>query len=189
MRQITLKEEKTKENRTKQLLVGGILIFIMLFSVLGYGFQGRGEGASKKIDYNGFEFVNSEGFWTLKDQNLVFKYNPLQVEEIDANLKDINNYFDKPLYISSGDREAESDIYTNLNPVVQRIQYACLNGEVCNDETLPIKTCQDNFIIIQEAEENSITQEENCVFIKGTNENLTKLSDEFLFHILGIREQ
>jgi hypothetical protein len=55
------------------------------------------------------------------------------------------------------------------------------------EETLPIKTCEDNFIIIKENNFTNIIQEDNCVFIQGPSENLTMVSDEFLFHILGVR--
>jgi len=66
------------------------------------------------------------------------------------------------------------------------MQNACLEEEGCKEDW-PTKTCEDNFIIIEEKNETSIIQDNNCVFIQGPQENLTKISDEFLFRVLGVR--
>ena len=102
----------------------------------------------------------------------------------------LSNYYNKPLYISSENSEIANEIYKNLfyyNQIVQRIQNACLEGEGC-EGNLPIKNCEDNIIIFKESENNEIIQEKNCVFIKGKKEDLVKLSDDFLFKIIGITQ-
>lgn len=189
MRKIISKYKESKRKKRNGIIIGLILVGVMLFSVLGYAFRGGGNDDIKKLNYNDFEFVEQNGFWFTNIENFqfAFKYNPQQVEEIDSELKYLDNYYNKPLYISSENSEAELEIYRNLfyqNQIVQRMQSACL--EEC-DENLPVKTCEDNFIIIKENNISEIIQEENCVFIKGREENLTKITDEFLFKILGIR--
>jgi len=64
-----------------------------------------------------------------------------------------------PQEILEGNIEAESEIRANLFPFTDSIENACL--EECN-EKFPIKTCQDNFIIIREGSKG-IIQENNCV--------------------------
>jgi len=193
MRKISSKYNEDKKKKRNGLIVGGILIFVMLFSILGYSFQGKSieEDNTKKINYNGFEFVEQNGYWftNIGNSQFVFKYNPEQVGKIDSELNLLNNYYGKTLYIFSENNEAELEIYRNLfyqNQIVQRIQSACLEEEEC-DENLPVKTCEDNFIIIKENDNSQIIQEENCVFIKGKQENLTKITDEFLFKIIEIQ--
>lgn len=189
MRKITSKRSQRKKDKIKQFVVGGILIFVMLFSVLGYAFLGRENEDVEKIDYNGFEFVNQNGFWFLDlgDLNFAFKHNPNEVEKIYSSLNYANNYQRKPLYISSESDEAQLEISRNLNQIVQRIQPACLNKYKC-EGNWPVKNCTDNFIIIKKDDISKITQEDNCVFINGPQENLTALADEFLFKILGIEQ-
>jgi len=189
MRKIISRYEKKKREQRNQLIIGGVLIVVMFSSVLGYAFLGRGNEDSNKIIYNGFEFIGQNGYWTLNvgDFNFAFRNNPNQVEEIDVYVKDLNNYYEKPLYLSSENNEAVSEIYMNLNQIAQRIQSACLENETCEDENLPIKNCESNFIIIKESNNSEIIQENNCVFIKGSAENLTQISDEFLFRIMKIR--
>ena len=56
------------------------------------------------------------------------------------------------------------------------------------EEDYPIKTCDDNFIIIKENNNTGIIQSESCVFIQGQQENLTMITDEFLFKVFGITQ-
>ena len=187
MRRINSKYQEDKKRKRNQLILGLTLIFVMFFSVIGYSFQGivSNDETIEKFNYNDFEFTEQNGFWILNKNNInfIFRYNPNEVPEINSELKNINNYNGKPLYIFSESTEAESEIRTNLFQSVERIQNACL--EEC-DKNLPIKTCEDNFIIIKEGDEK-IVQENNCVFITGKIEDLTKLADEFLFKILEIK--
>jgi len=191
MRKIISKQEEEKKKKRNQLIVGFVLIFIMLFSVLGYSFGGGNESTTK-IKYNGFKFVKQGESWILNTENFnfIFENNPNQVEKINSDLKNLENYYGKPLYMYSENYEAEMEIYRNLfyyNQIVQRMQDACLEGnETECDGALPVKNCGDNFIIIRESNETKIIQENNCVFIEGEQGNLTKITDEFLFKILEI---
>ena len=190
MRKIASKEQEEKRKKRNQWVVGSILIFVMFFSVFGYAFYGGGgtdENNNKKIIYNGFEFIEQNGFWFVNVQgvNFVFRNNPNDAEKIHSNLNNINNYVGKPLYIQSESKEADIEIDDNLRQMVLRKQPACLDKETCTDDS-PIKTCEDNFIIIKENNETSVRQEENCVFIQGPQEDLVKITDGFLLKILGI---
>jgi len=191
MRKITSKYKEEKKRKRNGIIIGLILVGIMVLSILGYSFLGEEKNNNtEKIIYNNFEFENVNGFWTTKINGIpfAFKYNPTQINETESNLTSLD-YYNKPLYISSENKEAESEIYRNLfyqNQIVQRMQYACLEGEVCEGD-FPVKTCEDNFVIIKEANESKIIQKDNCVFIEGKQEDLTKISDEFLYRIFGIR--
>jgi len=193
MRRIISREAEEKKRRKNQLIIGMILIVVMVFSVLGYSLSSFGNNNSSGtiINYNGFKFTQSSNFWNANvgSYSFSFKYNPTQTEKINSVLNSLESYNGKPLYISSADSEAEIEIYKNLfsqNQIVQRIQEACLDGQTCAGD-LPIKNCDNNFIIIKEGDNNSITQEKNCVFIEGNKGNLTELSDSFLFKINGIQ--
>jgi len=194
IRKILSKEEENKRKKRNQLAVGLILVVLMFLSVAGYAFVGGGSENennlnSNKVSYNSFEFYNQNDFWVLNNQNvqLIFKYNPEQTIKISPELNSLDSYYNKPLYISSSNREAELEIYKNLQNYVQRIQEACIkeNGEECGDN-LPIKTCGDNFIIIKEDNISNILQNGSCIIITAPEENLTMVTDEFLFNLFGI---
>ena len=189
MRKIVSKSEEKSKRKRNQIIVGLILVLIMFMSVVGYSFQGSSEEKTDAFVYGNFKFVKVGDYWktTFENYELIFSYSPKEVENIDAKVDSIGKYSNKPLYLVSNNPLAESEIYRNMQAIVLRMQYACLEGEVC-DGSLPTKTCEDNLIIIKEGEASSITQDENCTYIEGKPEELVKLSDEFLFKIFGIKD-
>jgi hypothetical protein len=191
MRRIVSKHQEGKKKRRNQITIGVILIFVMVISTLGFALQGFGgfgeedDGSSvNNIEYNGFEFVNQNGLWVLG--NFIFRNVPQQVEDIGFVSSTINDYQGKPLYIDSESEEAELEILINLGNIALRTQKACIEKRGC-EENRPTKTCTDNFIIIRESNISNILQQDNCVFIEGASEDLTQLTDQFLFKVLGIR--
>jgi len=191
MRKILNKKQQKSKERFNQILVGIVLIFLMMLSIMGYSLIGRESTTKKqeKIVYNGFKFSKVNNFWVLEEGEMqfIFKYNPEQVEKIDSEVNYLDFYYNQPLYISSENAEATSEIYNNLGDLVLRMQNACLTEEGC-EEDLPIKGCDSNFIIIRESNITTINQNESCVFIEGNKEDLVSLTDEFLFKVFGIEE-
>lgn len=206
MRRLTSKHQEGNRKKRNQIVVGLILIFVMFSSVLGFAFLNSSKSGAintntndfsggssnvndnnfNSINYNGFEFIEQNGFWilNLNGVNFIFRHNPHQVPRIASEIKLLNNYQEKVLYLFSEDLLAESEIKNNLIAFTNGIENACLENEGCVKNS-PIKTCEDNFIIIREGNQ-SITQEDNCVFIEGEKEDLTKLVDEFLFKLMKI---
>ena len=153
------------------------------------------------MKYNGYEFTNQGSYWylTLGGKDYFFQYNPFQIQEsfnlTTENLKYLSAYSGAPLYINSQENvNAESEIGRIFSGVSLRTQKACLNNSGTTlkncDVNLPMKDCSNNFIIVRTSEdnENRIYQEDNCVFIEGPSENLIKLTDYYLFKIMGIKE-
>jgi hypothetical protein len=196
MRKIASKYEEERKGRRSRIVLSVFLLLIMFISVIAYGFEsflfsgsGSQDSANLEIfDHNGLKFVKQGGFWTLneKGNDFIFRHNPGETREIDSPLNGIESYRGKVLYVYSEDFNQESEIRTNMAPFVLRMQKACHESTECNGD-FPVKTCEDNFIIILEGKED-IKQENNCVFIWGKKEDLTMLTDSFLFRILGIND-
>lgn len=187
MKRLVSKSERDRRAKRNQIIVGIALVFLMVLSVLGFALQGgTGNQEEDKIVYNGLEFRYIDGFWRIG--NFAFKYNPEQVPEIGFGLKGFTFYQRLPVYIYSENNGAEIEIRMNLELIAERVQRACIDeqGIECSEE-LPVKTCEDNFIIIKEGNVSSIRQENNCVYIEGSEQELLKLVDQFLFKILGIK--
>jgi len=192
MRKILSKEEEAKKTRRNQFLIGGAMILVMFASVLGYSLSREQTNSTEKITYNGIEFTKQSGLWAAQigGYQFFFEYNPQETERVNSALNPLKNYANKPLYIYSENIEASSEIYRNLfyqSKIVERVNPACIEGGKCEGND-PIKTCESNFIIIRESNSTkSIRQNNSCVFIEGDMGNLTKLSDEFLFKIIGVQ--
>jgi hypothetical protein len=191
MRKIESKKDAEKRKKKNQWIIGGILIIIMLGSTFGIIVDSFGaKNNTEKVEYNGYEFVNQNDFWitAIGEYNFIFKYNPDQVEKINSSgLNYLNSYSGLPVYVFSEDDTASIEIYRNLGDIVQRFQGACLEEKDC-PENWPIKDCSSKFIIIKISNNSRIYQNESCVFIEGKQENLTQITDEFLFKILNIEE-
>ena len=186
MRKIASKHREERKRKRNQVIVGCVLIFVMFFSVISYGFANftNSDGGTSEnqnhITYNGFIFTEQNNFWILNfnGRNFIFSHNPEGVPKISSQVNLLSSYNEKPLFIHSESPIAESEISTNLFGLVERIQNACPENEDC-EEDIPTKTCEDNFIIIKEGSQR-IKQENNCVFIEGKSEDLIKLTGEFL---------
>ncbi|MFA7708367.1 MAG: hypothetical protein WCX73_05440 [Candidatus Pacearchaeota archaeon] len=195
MRKLITREEKDKKTKRNQLIAGGFLILLMIFSSLGYAFSSKGEESiTNKVNYNEIEFtLDNSGYWNsvIQGKEFITKHNPEEIKDILflTNLK-ISSYVDKPLYFVGDLGEGSSEISRNLaERFVLRIQQACLSEKDCISN-FPIKNCSsDNIIIFKEISNNgteSIYQEENCVYIYAGYENQTRYADKLLFSLLNI---
>jgi len=200
---ITLRNKKDEARRTRrnQLLVGLLLLAVMLFSVIGYGFQTQDTSASGEqgytVTYQGYDFVyNGAGLWLLAlgGGTFGFQYTPDTLDFGDALVHPLSSYSGKPLYVIAHDELAKAELYRTMDLVVLRRQAACLDPSVQREEiplegcdaSLPVKTCEDNVIIIAESSTKHINQIDNCVFIGAPAQDLVAVVDEFLFKSLGI---
>ena len=185
------KEEEEKKRKRNQLAIGLVLIGLMVLSSVGYAFTNQDDPNTNlnKVSYNRFDFVSNNGLWQLSLGNFIFYFtnNPNEVNQLNAGVNLLSSYSGKPLYIMSKDTSTELEIYRNLDQVILRRQYACLDGKPCADANLPLKTCDDNFIIIEESNSSEIRQDKNCVYISGQKQELVKVADEFLFKLMNIR--
>jgi len=184
MRKIVSRHKRKKIQRRNQFIVGFILVFLMVSSTIGFAFQGgqgggtvnNEEGGEGTVNYNGFSFDYFNGFWIWG--NFVFKNLPDEVPEVGGKLKNLDNYRDKIVYVQSENEGAESEIIVNLGPIASKVESVKVRD---------VGNCEENFIIIEENAETEIVQNGNCVFIHGSAENLIKLTDQFLFKIIGIK--
>ncbi len=189
MKKIITRDKQSKKDKKNQLIIGGILIVVMLFSTIGFAVGNRSEGDSKKIEYKGINFEqDSSGEWRfmISNQEFVTKYNPEETANVSFfSYLSINDYMDEPLYFVGGASEVNYEIARNLGKYVLRIQEACLDENCSGD--FPIKNCSvDNVVVFEESEQEEIYIEDNCVFISSSFENQTIYADAFLFKILGI---
>ena len=190
MRRIGSKAEDERKEKIKRRIIGISLLSIMVLSVFGIMIDSIGFNKTNpdQISYRGTTFLKQQERWFFsKDQvSFAIMNSPENLTDIPMeNMNLLAYYSGSPLYINLINNSLESEIYYNLQTVASRIQYGCLNSTTCNGD-FPIKTCEDNFIIIEESNETSITQEQSCVFIKAPEQDLQKVLDSFFLKIIGI---
>jgi len=182
MRRIKSQEDIEKRGRRNKLLVGGTLIFLMVFSTAGFALYGSSGGSGNSGSdsnqegpyYNGQYWVYNAGGNEFYFTNNVDLAKSVSVE-ISMTLQ---NYAAGSLFIDSEREDVTNEISNNIGRFAQRIQRACYGP--C-EKDLPEKDCSENLVIWRESEENKVYQEENCVFIEG---DLIAV-DAFLYKVLG----
>lgn len=195
MRKIVSKQEAEKKKRKNQFIVGGVLIFVMFMSVMGYAFQNSALGGSsgsstnsnQTVNYDGVNFVNQNGFWVLQSGNvrLAFTYNPSEIpaSNLTGLTKIIQDFSGKPLYIYSNDSTAKSELEFNMKNFASSIQEGNLTSSGLGPD------CSFNSIIIENTNnETGVKEKQNCIIISGQGEELIKTIDNLLFKLLGIRQ-
>ena len=178
------------------MIVGGLLIFVMLFGIFGYGFgdgSGNGSGKKQEISYNGFNFTyNENGYWVTEIQGIEFGtfFNPTETENITLNIEaNIKDYTEKPLYYASNDGASGlNEIMSNIGRFAQyNPQEVCVEGEECLNEELIVKNCTNNIIIFKNAETIKDYKKDNCVFLEAPESEQRRLGDKFIFKLLDIQ--
>ncbi len=189
MRKIISQEEKSKKDKRNQIIIGGLLVLVMLFSVLGYSFGTSDEETSNlnAVYYENYKFLKSNGIWKIDLYGKEIYFNNFPNETIFSNqINLLNQYQNLPLYLYSNNSNVDLEIYRTLGQFVQRMQKACPENKTC-EQDFPTKNCENNFIIVQESENSEIRQENKCVFVEGKKEDLLRITDEFLFKVFSIK--
>lgn len=206
IRKIVSAREVEKRNQRNQIIVGIILVSLMLFSVLGYAFQGRDSSSDSSDDsengiykYNNYEFFYQNGFWAVDflESFLLFSYYPTsgQILGFEALNKSYQDYENKVIYIYSENAEAKSELKMNLLLLTKNIQEVCLEGKICENAELPVKSCSnqlntnEEMIVIQENSNQKLETTNSCIVISGEKESLIRLVDEFLFRLFKIKTE
>ncbi len=182
MRKIRTKEELEARSKRNSRIVTALLLIILLGSTAGYAFLSYAGGSEQKTNSSNKGVENIGDKWVLKsgEQNFVFTNSPTSSDGIPINLKfSLQDYTEKPLYIVSDSDVISYEISSNLGRFSNRVQSACYGK--C-DKNLPEKDCTDNLIVWKQAENNSIVQKDNCVFIEGN----MRAVDAFLYKIFKI---
>jgi hypothetical protein len=112
---------------------------------------------------------------------------------------DLYYYNGKIVYVvvtSQQDVQLGSEILTNLNGIVSRIQFACSydneNSTFCRDYNLPLKDCSDAtsdtpvIKIDSNSTVPSYSYNSGCLTLTGQGSEFIKMSDNFLFKLFGI---
>ena len=189
-RKILSKEELRKKENKRQFTLGAILVFLLMVSTFGIAINSFDFSKEETFKFNDYLFTQEGNYYTLNLNSNYFYFltNPNNFSKInyeDSLSINLGNLMYKPLYIDSKESIPSQQIYQNLNPYVQRTQFACIEETNC-EEDLPIKTREDNIIEIKKSKKNKIYSKENCTFIEGKEEDLTALTEITILKLLGI---
>ncbi len=191
MRKIVSKDSEEKRKKRNQIILGVILVFVMFGSVFGVIVNSFGSKENSKEGgkvYRGVEFAQAGGYWIAEIGGVEFVFSsfPDEVADVPGEVNGLSEYINQNVYVYSESPAAEIEIYRNLQNIALKIQGAYPEG-VNQTKDLPVKTCEEKFIIIRESNETGIEQDEGCVYISGKKGELVNITDEFLFKAIGLK--
>lgn len=192
MRKIKTKSAMEKQNRKNQMIVSGIIISLLLFSMVGFALlSGDGIQSSEKRKYNDVEFILNPqtNLWEFSVAGKKFstQFAPWEVEEIQISEVNLNYFIGNVVYFVPDNPSAVNELFYNFYEYIIRTQEVCLEGEECLNENLVIKDCSDKIIIFRDSEESEIRMKDNCLIIYVPYENQIMASDRIIFKALGIQ--
>ena len=186
MQKIRTQEEIERTEKRNKRLFTAIMLGVLLFGTVGYGFSLYAENnqppLGQQLNNNTSKVTNIGNQWAVQygDQSLYFKTPPEDAKQISVQINNaLVSYSGKPLYIASENQEIEYEISSTLGKYTSRYQSACY-GEC--DKNLPEKTCDENLIVWNQSETNRVYQNNSCIFIEGD----IKAADAFLYRIFDI---
>ncbi len=190
-----------RDPKWKRNVISIFIVLLMVFSILGI-MLGKDEGEQTK-KYNGYKFVARDNKWLVNvDKKWVdFDYFPTAVEDIgvDAEIRKrildtemIHITFD-PADVTESMDKTRFDL-TNLLANLYGIYAASSVTQNSTQYNLPIITCENTTVFVPVIEirvENQTKAylEEDCIIIQAESaEDMIKLRDSIIYHILGIIE-
>ncbi len=180
MRPIQTASFLEKQQRKRKRLGGMIIIGLLLLSTLGFAISGTGITKQKKPE--GLQYDGQ--YWTYfvsgtPKYRFAYGLEDLNFENLSL-IKKLFDFENKNLFIDSNNSASIQEIALNLGNHVSKISEACYGS--CSKD-IPELSCDiDGILIVIEPEGNSVTERENCIFIKG---DLKKV-DAFLYNLLKL---
>jgi len=189
LKKIKTREEISRKNKQKQIIVVIILIGLMVVSTAGYSLiRGSNNNNEKhdnsKVMEKGLTFYKQGELWkvSIDGKTFGFQYTPSEVSNIPVKgFYNLEMYTNQPLYYTDTG-SGIIEILNNMGSYVLRYQEACLNKSNCK-ENLPTKNCDNNIIITKTGNKTEVYNNKNCVYLVGDS---IKAADAFLYKVLKV---
>jgi len=184
--------EQKKEKR-KKILMGFVLVFLMVVSLLGVLLYNNNGGTN--IEYNGQKFTHQDNTFitTINGQKQTFFFLPQSLLSI-PKPNDLTSILSSQSIKITFNPEYNSQELSYLDLIRQDFSQN-LPGIVesgvtspSNIYSFPVITCEDNgtIVLFNQSNETSITKNDNCIVFNAQGAEFLKLRDLSLYTIYGI---
>ncbi len=188
---------KYKENNKKKNLIGFIIAFIMISSMVGYMYS---QNSAEIVNYNDYIFkrqANNNWIAKIDGDKIAFNYLPEQVDDIEfnANIKQLLDSnvvqftYDPNQNYLENIAQAE---YFLANALEKRGTYPVIGLTIENDYNIPIITCDNatqyspvvDFVV---SNETNIMMQQNCIIVQAKNGfDFIRAKDRLLYSLYGV---
>ena len=193
----SMKNTNKKESRIKKLILPLILVFLMIGSIFTIFLSGSSNNLNE-VTYNNLKFTKTDTGWIsyINNKQIVLINNPNDLKNIqipNINLQDLNSA--QKVYLSVNPNENIQQAYalfnTDIKPLLRLNVINACTVDIQKCANLPLKTCTDasqlqKVIILEESNSTKIEYNNNCLYISGNQEDLTKIIDKLTLNLLGV---
>lgn len=185
-----------KLNKLNKILLPGFLAAIMVLSVIGFALTNKSDEQAQtgfeSYTYQGKEYTFTQNGWAVEvdGQYALFSYGPRDLESI--NLGDIPLTSKVYLAYNPDSKSSNVDfIIQKLNNIllykgIRPVTSCTVDSPKCPN--IPIAACNSNdqvIVIIEEASLD-ISQQDKCLYIKGSSTDLNKATDKLAMQWMGL---
>lgn len=193
-----LKRIKQRKQRKSQIIMGGVLVFLMLFGMMGIFTYNN---SSADYEYNGFEFTwDGRMYYTeIEGKEMSFYTLPPQLVDINVTPTFKNKIRSRGMYITfNPNQESNNLIFIDVvrNDLTKNIQSYVISTitEPSDTYDLPIITCENAtstipVIYINVGNETSVKQEGECLILNGKQSDLLRIRDLIIYTFYGVIDE
>jgi hypothetical protein len=192
-------QKKENQKKKQNLILGGIIIFIMVSSALGYF---GSQGTAQRFEYKGlrFELLDSGMLKArLQDREFQFNYLPQSLENMSFNSSALSPLLQTRLvYTTSASDSPMKAAIAEADYLLQRELFTLglyvVEGFTDNTTSRPVISCLNASafvpVILFEASENTeVSLEDSCIIVRASSRlDFLALKDRMLYTLLGILE-
>jgi hypothetical protein len=190
-----LRRVDARKERKKRFWMGALLVFLMVFSVMGILIGSRG---GESWDYNGYTFTRDGIYFVteINDEQMAFNYLPNSLQDINVTPNLRSKLTAPMMYISFNPEHDIQDLYyielirrdleLSLNTIV--ISAVDRESEVYS---LPIMGCENAtpyvpVFYFNISNTTSITDNNGCIVLNGRNVDFYRMRDLILYTMYGV---
>lgn len=195
-----MRRKRDKGNKIGKFMVYfmGFIMIGSLFGIIFLGFGGGG-GATSKVTYNGFEFVNRGTFWTTEIGGipLAITFLPTDLELIlvdNLAIERLKNKVQIDITSDFNDTFAEGIALAQFQvvPELNKFNIFLRTGFTTTQNNFPILTCDDAtatvpIIYFKSANFTKISLDDNCIIAESSSQaDVIKVKDRIVYGMFGI---
>lgn len=191
-----MKSSFKREKKKSSFLWVLFIVLLMFGSSIAYVFIGGFSNQPKQksdFTYKGYAFTKTDTGWMFSYQNSIIQVDYLPTEVADFPFQNIPLTHEK-VYLAFNATERDSNMDYSLRKTATFLKgrgyqpvLACIAEQDCPD--IPVVSCKDTQAPILLFQKRKITQssiEGSCLVLEGATLGLSKLSDRFLYALLGV---
>jgi hypothetical protein len=194
-----IKKEKDSK-RVQKVIIGGVIAFIMVFSILGF-FSNQNNTQTKKLTYNGHKFTLTQNGLFLEEGKMTFHFNyyPTSLENVtyDRNIDTLLKNA-KIIYITSDNKDifvqqigaikySFASQMSKMNRFVQNAFTTEVDGIKLPEITCANATQTTPVIYFSSTNETTMNLNNNCIILKSIDfSGFQSQIDRIQYGFLGI---